>query len=511
MVLGGSKYRRPRQEMDMPWGRNNMYDDDAPEPRHRKKKGGRDYDELETRDDDLDGDNTTLSVDGESTDAEVEPEDADVEYDESDRAPDEGSSKSKDGFYDPTSKDVDKRLKKLIEASGGKSKKNSCMPSNQVRDVASGYLFSPMHYNLFLFTAFISLAAGTIIMSLYLADSSDTVLGKFQHRWVNVRWHVDGDKKWSHIWDAAALCYGLTFGLGFLGYALYVLTPATQLWNFRVWVVNGVFPMQVMDDLVSNLPLVWLILCVSGQDDFFELLYGSSIWVLAHALFNVAQAHGYDHHFVSLRSRPHMTFLLGLGAVGMFWSTVITSLEYRDSDTKTDVNDGARVGIYTGCGLHLLSIAVWYMVIFNHWGIDGGVTRAYERAAKTLGADPSSADKPKAPTFFPLRRLVQYYASTPNNKSLKNVVLACGTTSGKPAAMCTSAAKKQAALHTNVEIPLSFFVLQADWNIFAYNFIKWSTVRWFLSLAFKLAVTLSFVIGVALRVKLEANEAKPDA
>lgn len=509
MVLGGSKYRRPRQSMEAPWGRNNMYDEDESVSRPRKRNGH--HTELATHDEDLD--NTTVQVNGENDDSDVESEDAEPNYDADDRRPDEGNSNSKGGFYDPTSKDVDKRLKRLIEASGGKSKKNSCMPSNQVRDVASGYLFSPMHYNLFLFAAFVSLSAGSVIMGLYLADSTDTVLGKFQHRWVNVRWHVDGDKKWSHIWDAAALCYGLTFGLAFIGYALYLLTPATQLWNFRVWVVNGVFPVQVMDDLVSNLPLVWLILCVSGQDDFFELLYGSSIWVLAHALFNVAQSHGYDHHFVSLRSRPHMTFLLGLAAVGMFWSTVITSLEYRDSDTKTDVNDGARVGIYTGCGIHLVSIVVWYMITFNNWGINEGVTRAYEKAANKLGLDSNSEDKPDAPAFFPLRQLVQYYAANAGveKKSLKNVVLACGTTSGKPLAMRTAADKKQAALHTNVEIPLSFYVLQADWNIFAYNFIKLTTVRWFLSLCFKLAVTLSFVIGVALRVKLEANEAKPDA
>lgn len=381
-------------------------------------------------------------------------------------------------------KNLDKELttvfKALESASKVRNYKNAktCAPNFEPRKLASGYLFGGNHVLVFYMAAFVAFSASILFMTLYLVDSTDQMLGKFQHRWINVRWHVDGDKQWSHIYDAAPMVYGLTFGLAFACYMLYICTPHLHLWNFRMWVINGVFPMQAVDDIISNLPLVWLILCVSGQDDFYELLYGSGIWVLAHALFTISQSYGYDDHFWAARSKPWMTFSLALAAVGLFWSTVIASLEYRDSNTKTNVNDGARWGIYSGMTLHLVSVTLWGVLTFN--------------GKRTKGVTPQQ---------FPLQIFVQ------------DAMVETGT-KGAKAAISELHLKLQSKKEVDADKLFKdnpdLKSKQKDWNQYASMVIMYSSTRWILSLCFKLAVTLSFVLGVALRLKVEANQAKVD-
>lgn len=417
------------------------------------------------------------------------------------------------------SNELDINVNRLMEVGhtlyrGDKSK--CYTPATGTRQVASGYLFGTGYYGAFMFMSFIALAAGAIIMSLYLADMGTDQMAKFQHSWVNVRWHVDGDKKWSHVWDAAAVCYGLTFFMAAAFYFAYIFSPSMHLANFRGFLHTGVFPMQAMDDIFSNIPLVVLILCVSGQDDFYEILYGTGIWALGHALFNVAQSYGYDHHFVPMRSTPKLTFLAGFAAIGLFWGTVIASVEYRTSDVKTEVNDGARIGIYTGFGIHMIQIAIWWMTIFYPGGLAGNIPGTYNTIAEQV--QPTADVKPAFPSVFPLASLIKSRVEGDTVKGIKALI-------SKYDAPCDATIKEQiATIKANYRsslkksvasgvaaVPLSFFVLQEDWQLFATKFIKWSTVRWAMSLAFKLAVTLSFVLGVALRLKVEANEAKVDA
>jgi len=415
------------------------------------------------------------------------------------------------------SNEIDVNLNRLMEVGNTLNRgKGYCDHSVGVRQVASGYLFSTAYYMWFLVMAGAALCAGAIIMSLYLADSGNDTLAKFQHSWVNVRWHVDGDKKWSHVWDAAAVCYGLTFFMAAAFYFAYIFSPSMHLWNFRCFLHTGVLPMQAMDDIFANIPLVVLILCVSGQDDFFELLYGSGIWALGHALLNVSQSYGYDHHFVPMRSTPKLTFLAGLASLGLFWGTVIASLEYRTSDVKTEVNDGARVGIYTGFGIHLVSLVAWAYQIFYPNGLADNIYNTYKKAATKEGV--TGEERPVFPSIFPLSELIKDRVQVDSVKNVKALISKydghCSDTFDAQVRSIRekyTSAKTKSAARGVPSVQLRFFVLQEDWQLFATKFIKWSSLRWAMSLAFKLAVTLSFVLGVALRLKVQANEAKVDA